>query len=479
MDNCALQVIIPAKVERMNESTSPLPEPRGRDAAITAGIRSDPLGKPACFTLSHGKETILIEAGKAWIKLDTFRWVMRGLIEEPQSFHVHSNGSVDINGGKLLLDDPEAVARLQHEINKRHDSPAGAAKAATLNPALRPGVSPASRPQEDGKRYVHVKLDLLGHLHVEIIHGHEKVETGVRGLPMLAQQGIINQLREFHVDPLQRWVDLDGMRFECNAEGARQLEAVLESRYARKSTGGRGHVIRIRENTASPTNFDIMFAASHSGQREELHTHLGQESLDLLQDEHHCGLLKPGVVLRLAPPYLIIRRKSADGGEERVPGIEDLQVFQVKAQELERILNHPQLCTDSDPGESNAEAALAEAPSSADASMPPAIKEIRLQHHKHNRAMLWMVLVMNRPGLKEEKAFTHHNISELQHAGVFQTCMHASLSLDHCRLSVLNKQTHKDEVLNLSGDSPDDVLAQAGAMLTAALKGSSHLPNLP
>src|SRR5437667_96553 len=83
-----------------------------------------------------------------------------------------------------------------------------------------------------GKVRFKVRLDRLGHLMVECLRGAERVETGLRGLSMLVQNGLMLKPGSVHLDPLQRGIQLDGMRFESSEAGARQLEEALNSKYA-------------------------------------------------------------------------------------------------------------------------------------------------------------------------------------------------------------------------------------------------------
>src|SRR6185295_4731909 len=44
--------------------------------------------------------------------------------------------------------------------------------------------------------------------------------------------------------------------------------------------------------------------------------HLNDQSLELLQDSHRCGLLRAEIIARLNPPNLVFKRKTPDGGEQ-------------------------------------------------------------------------------------------------------------------------------------------------------------------
>src|SRR5207247_77261 len=145
-------------------------------------------------------------------------------------FHVLRDGTVEINGDKIRLSDPDGIARLELEINKHH--------ATVVSHKAPPAsqTSPRSGAQSEGvaagKVRFTVRLDRLGHLMVECLRGTERVETGLRGLPMLVQNGLMLKPGSVHLDPLQRGIDLDGVRFESSETGARQLEEALNAKYA-------------------------------------------------------------------------------------------------------------------------------------------------------------------------------------------------------------------------------------------------------
>ena len=67
------------------------------DKQIKAGIQHDAAKGTAIFTLSLDQEIVRLEPGKTWSQLDHHKWVVRGLIEEPQMLHVFPDGSVEIN----------------------------------------------------------------------------------------------------------------------------------------------------------------------------------------------------------------------------------------------------------------------------------------------------------------------------------------------------------------------------------------------
>lgn len=422
---------------------------------VTADVRRDAEGKPRVFTLRFEGETVVLEPGSTWVKADTYKWVARGIIEQPQSFHVQADGTVEINGEKIGLHDPEGTAKLTLEINKHHDLP-GARKESA--PGLAPGKATAAAPPPD-RVVFHVTLDQLGHLHIDCVAGEERTATSLRGLPSLIQNGLMLKPGQLHVDPLQRNVEIDGVCFECSEAGARQLEAALNSRYAPSLRDRRETPIQVRENPASPTAFDIRFEMLRAGARVEVKGHLSQDKLDLLQDQTRCNLLKPGILLRLAPPFLIVRRRRPDGGEEKVPELPDLQYLRANVGELQQLLNHPLVRRGAGP-----------TTVTASISEPAELVALRVCRGPQSQLPLWLQFVRNKGGTSEGCAFTHHNITELQHAGDFLPHLDVSLSLDNKRLSVLHRDTGEEQHVVVEYQSADDDLARAGQMLTASLK---------
>lgn len=431
----------------------------GERPTVKVGKLMDGEGRPRVFTLTLGGETITLDPGKAWVKTDLYKWVTRGLMEEPQSYHVHPNGMVEVNGEKITLEEEEGTSRLEHEMNKRyalatdaHKAPVGAQHAA----------APVRSRWPADRVHFHVKLDHMGHLMVECQRGEEKSETGLRGLPTLILNGLMLPPERLHVDPLQRAVEVDGQRFECDEAGARGLEELLNSRYAAKLKRSGDHLIEIKENPASATGFDIHFTTFHAGARLEVKGHLTQERLDFLQDSSKCDLLEHGILLRLSPPNLLIRRRRPDGGEERVPEVPDIPYRRVTAAQLQQVFNNPRIRR---AGSLDAEAVAASVPEHAHE-----LREIRLVRSPQYPVGLWLECVSARSGKVEGMALTHHNIAELLLRGVFHPRLDVTLSLDNRVLTILHEETHEEQKFEVGIESADDILARAGRALTAALK---------
>jgi hypothetical protein len=273
--------------------------------------------------------------------------------------------------------------------------------------------------------------------------------------------------RELHIDPLQRWIEIDGRRFACTEEDARRFESLLNEEYSLQIKRAGEGIIEIKENPASATGLDIHFTTFHGGVRTEVKGHLTQEHLDLLQNEQKCDLLQHGIVLRLSPPNLLIRRRRPDGGEERIPEIPDVKYRHTSAAELQAILNDSRL-------RRTGEGAGATAPVAE--PHPAEIREIRVVRNPENRLALWLECVAAHGDQVEGMALTHHNVAELQQRGVFRPELDVVTSLDAHELSVLNQTTHEEKRITLAPESSDDELSAAGQLLSEALKAPSELP---
>jgi hypothetical protein len=114
-------------------------------------------------------------------------------------------------------------------------------------------------------------------------------------------------------------------------------------------------------NEASSTGFDIQFPVMVGGMPENHRHHLDEQSLELLQDPEHCGLLHREIIIRLTAPNLIFKQKTPDGGEqhlawssENVVTVTDdegrlttihlsqpLNLMQLSPAELTAVFNHP------------------------------------------------------------------------------------------------------------------------------------------
>jgi hypothetical protein len=429
---------------------------------IKAGIRHDPAKGNAVFTLSLDKEIVILEPGKTWSQVDHYKWIVRGLIEEPQMFHVFPDGSVEINSEKISITDLAAEEKLEHQINKRH-TPTGTHKPQASTPS---GIAsaPTAPPTPDPRRF-RVKLDHLGHVLIERGHGSDREETGLRGIATLIANGLIRKPDHYRVDPMQRSIEIDGVTFECNEAGVKRLEEALNTRYAPSSQANKAAAIEIKENVAASTRFDIHFHTTHAGVTRDIKGHLTQELLDVLQDPVKCTLILPGIHLLLSPPNLLIRRRRPDLGEEKIPELPDVNLLRLTSVQLQQIINHPLIRRNV--------GAAAQSTTTA-ANQPEDVIEMRVVRNPTDKKLLWLECATARGERHELKAFTHHNIADLQHGGCFLPHLEVCLSLDHRRLSIHDRRTHKEEAITLDTLScSDEILREASRMLTRALKHSA------
>jgi hypothetical protein len=441
----------------------------GHDARIRAGLQQDTERNAKFFTLSFETDMVALFPGKTWTYVDKFKWCARGLVDEPHTFHILSDGTVEINSKKIKPADPAGVSQLELEMNKHHV----ATLAHELHQAHSPLPSFVAPPQAPGSARLRfrVKLDRMGHFVIEYGRGAEREETGLRGIPALITNGLLLKPDSLHVDPMQRAVEIDGVRFECSEAGAKHLEEALNTRYAANLGDDKGIAIEIKENLAANTRFDIHFMTYHGSIPFEIKGHLSQETLDILQDPAKCDLLQPGIQLRLAPPHLVIRRRRTDMGEDKIPEIPDINYLQISAMRLQQILNHPII-------RMNSGAAAQFARHAAEESLASVV-EMRLVRNPADKTLLWLESKTADGGARETKAFTHHNIAEMQLSELFLPHLDVCLSLDHGKLSILDRHTRFEDAIMIGPNSSDEVLVQASRMLTNALKPPKVAPVRP
>jgi hypothetical protein len=425
---------------------------------LIAKVHRDPFGKALYFTLIRGNESITLEPGSTWAQTDQFKWVMRGCLEEPHSYHVQPDGTVEMNGRRIRLLEPKAEEKLLAEITRR--------QAPTLSPSTAarstggPGGN-ASGPTGTVRVRFKVRLDRLGHLMIDCVHGTEHLETSLRGLQGLVHNGFMLPPKSLHIEPLQKHIEIDGAVFEADEGGARRLEETLNERYAAVLSAEREGAIEVKENEAAATGFDIHFSFVRAGARFDVRGHLDQERLELLNDPQHCDLLNPGIVIRLSPPLLVVRKRQPDGGEHPLPQFPDLEYHRTTANHLQRLFNHP-LIRRSSPTSSKGAAVIGEG--------TPELVEIRVVRHEAQKSMLWLDCIPAEGEAPICRAFTHHNVADLQYSGAFLLQYDVALSLDNGELSVLNTENKQVERIVLDAFSTDADLEKASRMLTRVLR---------
>jgi hypothetical protein len=206
--------------------------------------------------------------------------------------------------------------------------PAATSKASTQNPSAAPG--PIQKSGSDAIHF-HVQVDIRGQVHIHCMEGKKTLATvgfTVAGFNSLQEQGLMRKPKALTIGALHDWVELDGelCSFEKGRNEAARLEQLLNERYLPEVNLGHGKSVVFFYNVASATGFDIQYPCRVEGTLASHRYHLSQESLDLLQDSDHCGLLHKEIMVKLMPPNLVFKRKTPDGGEQYLLRSPDNQV---------------------------------------------------------------------------------------------------------------------------------------------------------
>ncbi len=272
--------------------------------------------------MSLGGETIRLVPFKNWSQLDVHKWTMRGKLPgTPAGLEVGPD-YVNLTGEKVSIHDADACTKLEKLFCGWLKLELG-----TMNLARTPRAKPASVPDSGSEPQplrFHVEVDKRGQVHVHCLQGkHTEATIGltVAGFESLHHQGLMLKPRAIHVGALHDWVELDGVycEFKPGHDGGAELERLLNERYVPATTLGQGKQIVVFPNDAASTGFDIQFQAMRCGVLDTHRHHLTDESLALLQDAEHCGLLHKRIVVKLNPPHLVFKQRTPDGGEQYLP----------------------------------------------------------------------------------------------------------------------------------------------------------------
>ena len=302
----------------VSPSSGPREEIVVSKAAVAAGS-----GQAAeVFTMTIGGETISLLPHRNWSQLDVYKWRARGKIPGTPAGLEITFDHVKVAGESVSTHDSQGVAKLQKLLNEWLAFERGNlalaqqrahAKLAPVEPEA------AGRPEEVRPRF-RVELDREGQVHIKCLQGKETlvmIGLNLPGLHSLVNQGLMHKPHALQVGAMHDWVELDGefFSFEKGNNDAAKLEQVLNERYVSMAALGQGKEVVVFPNAASPTGFDIQFAARVGGAIDQRRRPLNEESLGLLQDRDRCGLLPRELVIKLSPPNFIFKVKTPDGGE--------------------------------------------------------------------------------------------------------------------------------------------------------------------
>ncbi len=320
------------------------------------------------FTMTLDGETIHLLPLRNWGQLDVYKWRVRGKLPATPAGIEIAPDHVKITGQIVLANDPDGCSKLEKLLNDwlaLEQANLDLARRKTQAKQAAPTAAAAPPAQEQPMRF-HVEVDKRGQVHVQCAQGKEvlaQIGLNTPGFNSLVNQGLMRKPHALKVGALHDWVELDGafFSFEKGNNDSLKLEQALNQSYAPLESLGKGKEVVVFANAASPTGFDIQFPVSIGGVVDNRRRPLNEQTLDLLQDATRCGLLHKALVIKLAPPSLIFKLRTPDGGErylERGPastvrvfdddGVETridlsqpVNYLRRSAAELTAVFNHP------------------------------------------------------------------------------------------------------------------------------------------
>jgi hypothetical protein len=271
--------------------------------------------------MTLGSETIELQPFKNWGQLDAYKWRVQGKLPgTPPGLEVTLE-HVKVGGETVAIGDAEGCSKLERAFNEWLTLEKNNLELARKKQQSRATVA-TSVSSENQQQAFHfrVELDKRGQVHINCLRGAEtltSVGLTVQGFNGLFSQGLMRKPRALEVGALHDWVTLDGelCSFEHGNNDTAKLEHLLNERYVPVNALGQGKDVLIFANAASPTGFDIQFPVTIGGVAESRRRTLNDAALELLQEPARCGLLQPGLIIKLSPPTFIFKRKTADGGE--------------------------------------------------------------------------------------------------------------------------------------------------------------------
>jgi hypothetical protein len=274
------------------------------------------------FTMTLGGETIELLPLRNWSQLDVFKWRARGKLPGTPAGLEITFDHVKVSSEIASTKEPGGAAKLQRLLNEWLALARGTVELAQQKVhSKQPSAEhEASVHPENVLPHFRVELDKGGKAHINCLQGKETLAViglNLPGINSLINQGLMHKPHSLQVGALHDWVELDGVffSFERGNNDASKLEQALNERYRSTAALGGGKEVVVFTNAASSTGFDIQFPAKVGGLSDHRRRPLNEESLELLQAPDRCGLLPNGLVIKLSPPNLIFKRKTADGGE--------------------------------------------------------------------------------------------------------------------------------------------------------------------
>jgi hypothetical protein len=311
-----------ASLDLNQSSISPIPRSSPSFAFGTTRVSLDNASQLSpVFTLSLDGETIQLLPFRNWGQLDVYKWQARGKIPgTPPGLEVTLD-HVKLGNETVRPSDLDACTRLEAALNSwvlvEQKNSEAARKIGHHNLVQPASFEPSAVTAP--MRY-RVEVDKRAQVHVSCLRGPELVASiglTVAGFNGLVGQGLMRRPHQLDVGALHDWIELDreSFSFEHGRNDSLKLEQTLNQHYLPPASEGQGTDIIILSNAASPTGFDIQFPAKIGGVLERRRRSLDDSALDLLQEPTRCGLLQPGLIVKISPPTFIFKRKTHDGGE--------------------------------------------------------------------------------------------------------------------------------------------------------------------
>ncbi len=277
------------------------------------------------FRMTLGGETIELLPLRNWSQLDVFKWRARGKLPGTPAGLEITYDHVKVSSEIVSTKEPGGSAKLQKLLNEWLSQAKGTAELAQQKAQPKQPLTghEASLRPADILPHFRVEIDRAGKAHINCLQGKQTLAViglNLPGFNSLINQGLMHKPHTLQVGALHDWVELDGVffSFERGNNDARKLEQALNERYRSTAALGGGKQVVVFANAASPTGFDIQFAAKAGGISDHRKRPLNEESLDLLQAPDRCGLLPKNLVIKLSPPNLIFKCKTPDGGERNL-----------------------------------------------------------------------------------------------------------------------------------------------------------------
>jgi len=312
-----------------------------------ARVSLDGSGKEAeVFTMTLGDETIELLPLRNWGQLDVYKWRVRGKLPgTPAGLEVTAE-HVKIEGETVAIGDPDGCGKLENAFNEWLALEDQSLELVRKKAQAKPPPAPANSSKERPPQTIHfrVEVDKRAQVHVICSRGSEMLAAiGLtrQGFGGLFSQGLMRKPRALDIGALHDWIELDGelCSFEHGNNDAKKLEKLLNERYVPLVAPGQGTDILVFANAASPTGFDVQFPVTIGGVEENRRRTLNDAALELLQEPNRCGLLRPGLIIKLSPPTFIFKRKTSDGGEAYVENREENTVHVTGDDGRERLIN--------------------------------------------------------------------------------------------------------------------------------------------